>query len=251
MTPTVLIVPGSFTPAVFYNNLANQIRDQSIGCEVYDLPSTNRKPPQQAATFEEDVALIHGKASEIIRRGHDVLLLAHSYGGSVATQAVKGLLKTDSQTNGLANGVLRIVYMSCPIPVAGHGIFENMGTLPEFMKIEGNFLYQEPEVSGPLMWPDLPESEALVFAKQLTWQSRLSFDGKLTYSGYKYLPVSYILCGNDPVLSPAFQQQMIALLERENQQTVDVHTCKGTHCPNQGIPGTIAQIIRSISDVHI
>lgn len=103
----------------------------------------------------------------------------------------------------------------------------------------------DPAVIGPSTFSDLPPALALEWANKLTIHSLPSFLGALTYPAYRHLPVSYIFCEKDLVLSPDFQRSTIAFLEGERggEGSVDVRTLNAGHCPNVSIPVETAGII--------
>jgi hypothetical protein len=73
--------------------------------------------------------------------------------------------------------------------------------------------------------------------------SLASYEGKLTYPGYKYIRSSWILCEKDQVLSPDFQRSCIGLIEKESGRKVDVHNLAMPHCPNISAPLELANVV--------
>lgn len=135
---SIIIVPGSFSPAFFYNDMVSNLKDAGLEAAVYDLPSANRKTPQEAASLVDDAEFFHQKASALTKQGKQVVLVAHSYGGLVASQCVEGLSKAERP--GQAGFVQRIIYLTSVIPRLGQSLQSLMGTLlPEFIKIDVSF----------------------------------------------------------------------------------------------------------------
>ena len=90
---------------------------------------------------------------------------------------------------------------------------------------------------------DLPLDEGVSWVKKMSIHSAPSFQGKLTYAGYKTIPVSFIFCEHDLVLSPEFQRRVIETIEKESGSKVDVHTLETGHCPNVSAPNDCAAAI--------
>ncbi|EXJ77784.1 hypothetical protein A1O3_10013, partial [Capronia epimyces CBS 606.96] len=57
--------------------------------------------------------------------------------------------------------------------------------------------------------------EGVELVKQIPYQSIPSFAGKLTHAAYKCIPVSYIVCEHDLILTPEVQRSFIATIEKE------------------------------------
>lgn len=117
--PTIIVVPGAACRVVFYNGLVQRLISNGYDAHTYDLLTASREPPQEPATLAEDAKFFHDKIEALANAGRDVVVVAHSYGGMVATDAVQGLAKTDRVSQGLAGGVVRIIYLTCIVAGVG------------------------------------------------------------------------------------------------------------------------------------
>lgn len=128
--PTILIVPGSFSEYGIYNPFLAQIRAQGFTALAIKLPSTQKRWPLPPATLQDDAAHVRGVAEHLIAEGGgtEVVVLAHSYGGTVATEALEGLGVKEGK-----GGVRRLVFLSAVAPRVG----ENQVSA---MKLEEGFL---------------------------------------------------------------------------------------------------------------
>lgn len=135
--PTILIIPGSFSPAHFYYGVVNSLKEAGYEAIVYDLPSASRKPPQEAATLADDAEFFHHKASLLADQGKKIVLVPHSYGGLVASECVKGLSKAEREAANRPGCVSKVVFLTSVIPPVGESLQSLMGTLlPEFIKVD-------------------------------------------------------------------------------------------------------------------
>ena len=116
-----------------YNNLAKYLRS-SGGYEVHvhDLLSASRSPPEEAAGLPEDADFFHGKLKEICDAGKEVVVLCHSYGGLVATDAAHGLGKDERARDGVRGGIIRIVYLTCIVGPVGESSAEVCKNVPKY-----------------------------------------------------------------------------------------------------------------------
>ncbi|KFY45646.1 hypothetical protein V494_00844 [Pseudogymnoascus sp. VKM F-4513 (FW-928)] len=250
--PTILIVPGSFSAASHYDMLVNTLHNLSYSAVVDDLPSASRLPPAPAASMADDAAHFHGIAESLADKGHDIVIVTHSYGGIPGTEAARGLAKADRQAEGKKGGVVRLVYLTSIVPPVGGSQVSMMGEISEVITVDGDYMSIDPAIIGPATFSDLPAELALEWAKKLTSQSLPSFSGKLTYPAYRHIPTSFIFCEGDQILQPDFQRQTISFLEGERggEGTVRVVKLDTGHCPNVSVPEeTAAAIVKAIDGV--
>ena len=59
--------------------------------------------------------------------GRDVVVVAHSYSGSPATEAMKGFSKKDREAQRLAGGVVRLIYIAAGVPIEGENFRNALG----------------------------------------------------------------------------------------------------------------------------
>lgn len=131
--PTLLIIPGSFAIAQMYYTVLDEIvkLDPDIKAYVNNLPSATRNPPESPASLEDDVDFFQSLIEKIADHGEDVVVMAHSYGGIVGTESVKGMTKAARKEQGKPGGVVRIVYLSAQVPPVGRSLLDQAGELPE------------------------------------------------------------------------------------------------------------------------
>jgi hypothetical protein len=131
--PTLLIIPVAASPAALYRDVANYL-ESSGGYEVqvHDLLSASRVPPQEPAGLPEDEEFFHGKFQELPDAGQDVVVLCHSYGVLVATDAAHGLGKDERTRTGLEGGIVRIVYLTCIVGPVGEASADICKDFPKY-----------------------------------------------------------------------------------------------------------------------
>lgn len=139
--PTILIVTASFSPASFYHSFLADLESLGFEAHVRDLPSADRRPPSPAATLADDAQYVHHIINRLCAEGKDVVVVAHSYGGCVATEAIKGL--TEKQEG--RGKVLSVVYLTALMPQLGESLADmfdaELGT-SEYLKFEVSVLHK-------------------------------------------------------------------------------------------------------------
>lgn len=128
--PSIVIVPGSFSFPSMYYDLANRIQKEGYEVFVNSLPSTSRNPPEKPASLNDDAVFFRGIIESLADQGRDVLVLTHSYGGVVGTEAAKGVGKTERQAKGKSGGIVRIAYLSSIVLLEGDTLIKEQGEAP-------------------------------------------------------------------------------------------------------------------------
>lgn len=90
----------------------------------------------------------------------------------------------------------------------------------------------KPEVTGAIIMQTQPLEVAAGWVKKFPKHSAGSFADKVTYPGYKDVPVSYLFCELDQCIPPAVQQEGIDMIESVSGNKVYVTRIKADHCPN-------------------
>lgn len=115
--PTIVIVPGSFSAPGAYTSFLILLRSQGFTAVVINLPSTQKRFPLEPATLQDDASHVRGMIGALLaeKEGTEVVVLAHSYGGTVATEALAGM---GIQGEG-KSGVKRLIFLSATAPKVG------------------------------------------------------------------------------------------------------------------------------------
>src|SRR5207248_5167587 len=91
----------------------------------------------------------------------------------------------------------------------------------------------------------LPAAEAIAWASKLSdSHSSISFDGKLTYPAYAYIPSKYLLCENDKIITPDMQRSMVEAAVKETGKTIDVISVAAGHGSTITVPDKVVEVIR-------
>jgi len=132
--PTLLIIPGSFSKYGAYDPFLALLRERNFTALAVALPSTQKRYPLPPATLQDDAAHVRGVVGSLIAEGDgtEVVVLAHSYGGTVAAEALAGL----GIEEGKRGGVKKVVYLTAVVPKVGE-------TQIQAMRMEGNPLLTE------------------------------------------------------------------------------------------------------------
>ena len=93
---------------------------------------------------------------------------------------------------------------------------------------------------------DLPWESAYPLALQLPHHSAISFHGAVSQAAYESIPVSYVVCEKDLIITPETQRRFIRTIE-ESGREVDVHSLDCGHCPNWSMPERLVEVVVGIA----
>ncbi|KAK3056941.1 hypothetical protein LTR09_001979 [Extremus antarcticus] len=114
MSPAVVLVHGSWHIPEHYQETVDAIRSKGFK-DVYcpHLPSSTTTLPLPAtANLAHDTAEIRSVIQSLVDSGSQVILLMHSYGGIVGTNALSTLLYPQRRAAGLPGGVTHLIYLA-------------------------------------------------------------------------------------------------------------------------------------------
>lgn len=128
--PVILIIPGSFSHASHYYVLSDKLKALGYQTYVNGLPSTSRDDPEEPVSLEEDAVFFRGIIEKLADRGDDVVVLMHSYGGQVGSEAVKSVGKEERQKAGKKGGVVKLIYLTAAVLEVGSSMKSESGDPP-------------------------------------------------------------------------------------------------------------------------
>lgn len=120
--PTVFLVHGAWHTPSNYQSYIDALKARGFSVHCPRLPSCNGASPPNAS-FPEDVACVRDVVQRLVEAGERVLMLLHSYGGAVGTDAVEGLAFSNRKAAGQSGGVIHLLYLCAYILPPGSTIF--------------------------------------------------------------------------------------------------------------------------------
>lgn len=114
MVPTILFVPGFWEGPSVFHRVSSILASDGFGTETAELRSTGNISPGNA-TMKDDIGAIREHLMQIVARGEDVLLVLHSAGGFLGSEAMQGLDAKGRLKRGEEGGVKGIVFLTAGI----------------------------------------------------------------------------------------------------------------------------------------
>ncbi|CEI66046.1 hypothetical protein FVEN_g4543 [Fusarium venenatum] len=249
MKPAVVIVPGNFSLPRFWGAIQQSVQDKGYPVEVAGLKSSREETINPAPGLADDVEEASSVLKKHIDKGSDVVLLMHSYGGMVGTEATRGLSRLEREKAGLKGGITRLVFLASIFAPPGkntRGLYEaNPGRYP---RREGDYLVCD-ENTAMCFYSELTKEQGLPLAQAASqvYQAARVFGDEQTYDGFhKLIPSSWILTKKDLLVPEAAQRMFIARLEEQGGRSVPVFELDTGHSPHQTNPSLFMDTLEEI-----
>lgn len=212
------------------------LADASVDALAVDLPGHGESTEPLGDLFNH-AAFVR----EVLQKvDGPVVLMGHSYGGAVITEAAAGL-----------DHVQHLVYLCALVP----DIEETVGSVmpgevppeagvsdlgPVLRYNDDATMTVDASASVPVFYADCTDDDVAFALARLCPQNAASFGQPLTGAAWRDTPSTYVLCTSDRAINPAFQRAMSA-------RTTTVVEWDTSHSPFFSRPDLVADLLISLS----
>lgn len=198
-SPTYVLVHGAWGGPWCWRDLTAQFDERHVAWRAVDLPSAQRDG-DPLADLDQDAAVVAAACEGL----GNVILVGHSYGGAVVSQAAH-----------LVGELSRLVYIAAVVPAKGESatdvsrLVRVRTTLDEAMILDGPVLRLDPDLAGAALYHDCDSATRDWAVRQLSTQTLASFRSPRTGPD---VPVAsrYIACLDDRAIDPSLQEILAA-----------------------------------------
>lgn len=220
--------------AWWWSRVAALLRSEGVESEAVRLPSCGELgavPGTGGPGFDADVAEVR----RVLRDAGPVVLVGHSYGGVVVTEAAAGSAE-----------VARLVYIASFLPDAGESLSTfGDGTPAPYLDLadDGTFGVR-PEMLRELFLQDCDSGAVEGAFARLSRQSVSVITQPVKEAAWRKVPATYLVCAEDCATPPALQR---AQAERAGE-VVELPT---GHHPFLSHPELVAgALLRCLTDAY-
>ncbi|EIT81635.1 unnamed protein product [Aspergillus oryzae] len=232
--PTVLVISGAWHTPKSYTKLANALKKEGYEVHVPRLPSMNgANPPNADLTTDTD--LIHSYVESLASAGRTIVVIMHSYGGQVGTNALHNLGRNERKKQGLVGGISHLIYMCASLFTEGACILDiarEFGTADQIANASDILgMFPKEELKKLMAGPGVDDADAEELVSSLTrWNGDAMFQ-PLERCAWREIPSTYIHTTNDLAVSLEFQRVMVEKARAEGGvfQTVELEAGHGVH----------------------
>ncbi|KAL1987390.1 hypothetical protein VTN96DRAFT_4106 [Rasamsonia emersonii] len=218
--PTIVLVHGAWHTPQNYQSYIDALKAKGFTVHCPQLPSCSGASPSKAS-LPEDVACVRDVVTRLADAGERVLMLMHSYGGAVGTDAVEGLAFSERKAAGLPGGVVHLLYLCAYILPPGStvfGVFEEAGVAhlwPEFVDNaeDGSTFPRDPVL---LLLNGIDDKEVVDRALSHLVRAPMSiFTTATKGSAWRIVPATYIHTQQDYAVGRPYQDLMLEKVRKE------------------------------------
>jgi len=235
--PTVILVHGAWHTPPAYQTYIDGL--QKVGfivhcphlpsCKGGELPSLPSSPPLPSPSLREDVAAVRALVTSLVEeKGERVLLIMHSYGGVVGTDAVSSSEEEASplhfsarQAAGLKGGVVHLLYLCAYILEPGRSVWDlvvEAGMAPLWDQlidtdpVDGSIFPLDPGLAFfSKAKGEMKEEEHEAMMRHLVHFPMSAVQTPVqqhALPAWKYIPTTYVYTQNDFSVPRTFQDLM-------------------------------------------
>ncbi|MGA7812593.1 alpha/beta fold hydrolase [Caballeronia sp.] len=217
--PVLLLVHGGWLGAWSWDEVHQNLISRGWQTQTVDLPSVAELGSPRLGLLE-DAYVVRQRINEI---DGPVVVVAHSYGGAVITQAAANL-----------PNVRHLVYICAFQLDIGESMLDIVGNRPAWWNIEGDIAtVHDPRA---VFFDDLPPDAAERAAARLKPFSVCVGNHSLTAAAWRTIPSTYIVTDRDKAAPPAGQEILAA------RATYVRHLPSG-HLPLLSMPSALTDLI--------
>ncbi|KAF2731037.1 alpha/beta-hydrolase [Polyplosphaeria fusca] len=253
---TFLLIPGAFCPSTFFSLLTPLLTASGYSALALDNPSFGKSPSKPPASGYDDAAALRSTIERFADQGQNIILVANSYGGFVASEGTKNMSRRDRAAAGKPGGVVHIILLSSILVQVGQTVKDVLqGLTPFSMEVEeGGDAYlpmMTLEMLGDMPVPlfqSLERGEQLKYAAMCREHCALAFADKATYAGYEHVPTTVVIGGRDVAFSVAFQEEQFEKAVERGVQGLRRVLLDGDHCMMLSQPEETAKVCLEVAE---
>ena len=231
-----------------YKKLTTALESVNYKIHIPPLPSMNGSRPPNA-NLETDTSFVREYVQNLIGEGHTVVVIMHSYGGQVGSNALHGLgVKDDSK-----GGVAHLIYMAAFALPEGSSMvdkvkeFGHEELLPMAFDFadDGTVVCRDPKLLliGDTGYVDEKEVEDYL-ASLKRWNGKCMYEN-IAHSAWREIPVTYICTSGDMTVPLDYQKSMIEAMRKEGREVKAVALATG-HSPTLTMTKEVVDVIEEV-----
>ena len=237
MTDTIVLVHGAFHGGWCWDRILPGLAEAGLTALAIDLPGHGVGDSGPVGDLAGDAAHLRGVLDEL---SGPVVLVGHSYGGAVISEAAAG-----------RSDVAHLVYLAAVVPDAGEGIggasaeidqgAASMTITDAFVpSADGSTVRVADHAIREIFYHDCSDADVEFARERLSDQSTASFAQTLTGAAWRAIDSTYVLCTDDRTVPVPVQRANAA----RTGATVELAT---SHSPFFSAPADLVGVLVSVA----
>ncbi|KAI0538260.1 Alpha/beta hydrolase fold-1 [Xylaria digitata] len=243
--PVLVFCPGAWCDPGYFRFTTDILIKAGYTCLTVSLPSVGsdlrpKDAPPIIQGLQTDANAVRDVVIPQLDAGHDVVLVCHSYGGVVTSEAVKGL---DAASRGPGTGaVIHLVYVAAILLDVGKKVWPDGNPAESDFIVDGELCWRNPEAPNGELWlAGCNEEQMALVLSSLRTHAWRCFSDTTTHAGWRHIPGTYARAKKD--LMP----NMIAA-PPEGHKFEDIVEVDGDHFAFCSAPVQVADVIQKATE---
>lgn len=139
--PTFVFVPGAFHGPTCFDQIREYLTKAGYQSEAVATVSPNSEPP--TTSHDADVEAITSVITPILDKGEDVILVMHSFGGTIGSEAAGKIHQTVPYSGTTGSGgkgkILRLIYVTAWVTFENEGSTNPSDIVKDFVPLYFEF----------------------------------------------------------------------------------------------------------------
>jgi pimeloyl-ACP methyl ester carboxylesterase len=228
----IVLVHGAFHGAWCWDRLRRVLDERSLPSIAVDLPGHG----SSTLPLGDLQADAHHVAKLLADIDDEVVLVGHSYGGGVITEAA-----------GHADNVGHLVYVAAICADVGESVARSVVVedlprpeLNDALVVADGIITVDPERAESVFYHDCEPADVATAIERLSPQKSASLTQPVTVAAWRTVPSTYILCREDRAIPAALQ----AVLAKRCNSVVELDA---SHSPFLSMPEAVADILEPLA----
>lgn len=133
-SPTIFFIPGAWHHPWIFDDVRNVLSTRGYETDSATLVTVGSK--NASAGVIDDAVEVRSALLKLVEAGKEVILVAHSYGGLVASNSVQGLSADQRSANGKPGGIIMLVFLCAfAVPVGTSLLMAHGDVYPDWWNV--------------------------------------------------------------------------------------------------------------------
>ncbi|KAI9666124.1 MAG: hypothetical protein M1821_004059 [Bathelium mastoideum] len=209
------------------------------------------RPPN--ANLATDTGVVREFVEKLIEEGKDAIVILHSYGGQVGTNALVGLGADSRAKKGKKGGVKHLIYMAASALPEGDSMVTKVKEFghEHLMPVAFDFADDNTCVSRDpktlIVGPGISEEEVDEYISTFRRFNGKSMYEPISNSAWREITLIYIYTTEDMTLPYDYQKNMVENVRKEGFKVDTVELSTG-HCPNLTKTKEVVVVVNDVVD---
>lgn len=225
-SPSIVLVHGAWHGPWAWSKVAGPLRERGLDVHTVANPSSGPDPSSLGDLYDD---------ADNLRRtleglDGEVMVVAHSYGGIVATEGAAG-----------AGNVAHLLYVTAFMLDEGESLLATVGgETPDWLTADERGLATTVNRAEEIFYNDCSREDAGHAASRLEPQSLPSFTQTVRSVAWRDIPSTYLICERDNAIPPFIQEQLAG-------RAGDVRRVDSSHSPFLSMPEQVVELITQLA----